>query len=103
MRSTCKAADALIAAAVTAWTVYIVCAAMETHPSTRQIALGAAGGLTVLSLAISFRQVAASSTRVVTVAVAAAPRQAYYRGYGDAAKDAFSGDDSEVTTDLSTL
>ncbi|MGW3888863.1 hypothetical protein ACWD69_09250 [Micromonospora chokoriensis] len=102
MRSTCKTANALIAAAVTAWGFYIMFAATEAQMSTRQIALGAAGALTVLSLAATVRQIAASSTRVVTVAVAAAPRSAYYRGYGDASADALGGDDGD-TTDLSRL
>jgi hypothetical protein len=103
MRSTCKTANALIAAAVTAWTVYIWCAAVETHTSTRQIALGAAGALTVLSLAATVRQIAASSTRVVTVAVARAPQQSYWRGYEDRGTDSQPGPLDAPTTDLMAI
>ncbi|MEU7771201.1 hypothetical protein AB0C44_07735 [Micromonospora taraxaci] len=103
MRSTCKTANALIAAAVTAWGFYIVFAATEAQMSTRQIALGAAGALTVLSLAATVRQIAASSTRVVTVAVARAPQQQFWRGYEARGEDLTATGSDDDTTDLMTL
>lgn len=103
MRSKCKTATALIVAAVTAWTVYGVLAGTGVAIGTRQIALSAAGALTVLSLAATVRQIAASSTRVVTVAVARAPQQSYWRGYEDRGTDSRPGPIDGDTTDLMAI
>ncbi|MEU7590651.1 hypothetical protein AB0A95_30715 [Micromonospora sp. NPDC049230] len=100
MRSTCKTATALIIAAVVTW--------LGTglfSGQTRTAIVGLAGALTVAALAVNVRQVATGSVRHVTVAVARAPREAYYRGYGDAAQDALGGgdDDQGDTVNLRTI
>ncbi|MEU5945163.1 hypothetical protein ABZ793_06320 [Micromonospora sp. NPDC047465] len=99
---TCKTANVLTVAAVAAWTGYALLALCEVQGSARQAALGLAGALTVISVVVTVRQVSGAAVRTVTVAVAAAPREAYYRGYGDAAQDALGGgaDDDDDSTDL---
>ncbi|MFG1776582.1 hypothetical protein ACGFIG_09155 [Micromonospora sp. NPDC049048] len=78
-------ATALTVIAVAAW---LAIAVLPSH--WRVTALAIAGAATVAAIVVTLRQVAVGSVRAVTTAVAAAPRDAYYRGYGDAAQDAFN-------------
>ncbi|WKU03775.1 hypothetical protein [Micromonospora sp. HUAS LYJ1] len=95
------AANVLVAAAVASWAAFILLATVADETHHLYTALGLAGALTVVGLAVNTRQTGSRGERVITVAVAAAPREAYYRGYGDAAQDAFGRDDDQGdTTDL---
>jgi hypothetical protein len=83
--NTRTAANILTAIAVAGW---LAIAVLPSH--WRANALAVAGAATVAAIVVTLRQVAGSSVQTLTGAVAAAPRDAYYRGYGDAAQDAFN-------------
>jgi hypothetical protein len=93
MRSSCKTATILIVVAVAAW----LSTGLLTGQA-RTVVLGLAGALTVAALAVNGRQLTSSSVRHVTVAVARAPREAYWNGYGTGAKDALGGGEDDGDT-----
>ena len=85
-------ANVLITCAVVAWMISALVAALDWHGavSGRAAALGAvAAAITGVAIVVNTRQAEGK----VVLTVARAPRDQYYRGYGDCAEDAFGGPD----------
>ncbi|MFI1197666.1 hypothetical protein ACH4T9_31020 [Micromonospora sp. NPDC020750] len=104
-RKTCKASNRLLVLTGLCWMATIALAALDWHGAVtgRTFALAAlAGAATTATIIINSRQVGTASTRVVTVAVARAPRESFWRGYEARGEDmaATSVDD---TIDLASF
>lgn len=94
-RPTCKAANILIASAVVVLAIAAAIGVIDWQGavSGRAFAVGAlAAALGLAAVITNSRQVASHAIETVTDAVARAPRDAYYQGYGDASADALNGD-----------
>lgn len=82
--------NALLISAVSAFALASALAVVDGVVSGRAFAVGAVGlGIATVALAMTTRQAAGE----LAIAVKRAPRDQYYRGYGDAVQDALSGCD----------
>ncbi|XTZ17021.1 hypothetical protein ACQSSU_06490 [Micromonospora echinospora] len=94
--TTCTLSNVLTALTVVCWAVTAAMAAIDWAGAvTGRVfsAFAVAAGMTVITLVANVRQTTGRATHVLAVAVANAPRDSYYRGYGDCAKDALDPDD----------